>query len=84
MRIRADCQAGAIQRCPVVYYGLFKTNLAQVRDDPRLQDYLRRIHALPGIAETVNFDPIKAGCYSIRALNPNGIVPRGPRPDWLD
>jgi putative glutathione S-transferase len=32
----------------------------------------------------VNIDHIKRGYYSIKALNPNGIVPLGPRLDWLD
>jgi putative glutathione S-transferase len=34
--------------------------------------------AKPEICETVNIDHIKQGYYSIRALNPNGIVPLGP------
>ena len=41
---------------------------------------MRRVYALPGIAETVDVDHIKRGYYSIRALNPSGIVPLGPRP----
>lgn len=45
---------------------------------PRLQAYMHRILALDGIAETVNIDHIKAGYYSIKVLNPNGIVPAGP------
>jgi len=32
----------------------------------------------PGIAETVSFDHIKRGYYSVTALNPSGIVPLGP------
>jgi putative glutathione S-transferase len=37
-----------------------------------------RIYNLPGIAETVSIDHIKRGYYSIKSLNPNGIVPLGP------
>jgi putative glutathione S-transferase len=33
---------------------------------------------LPGIRGTVNVDHIKRGYYSIKTLNPNGIVPVGP------
>jgi glutathionyl-hydroquinone reductase len=33
---------------------------------------------LPGVRETVNLTHIKAGYYSIKALNPSGIVPAGP------
>ena len=34
--------------------------------------------AVPGVAETVSIEHIKAGYYSIKTLNPNGIVPKGP------
>ena len=35
------------------------------------------VMALPGIRATVNIDHIKRGYYSIKSLNPNGIVPVG-------
>lgn len=69
-------------RFDLAYHGLFKTNLRQVRNYPNIRQYIRRIHGLPGIAETVNPDHIKAGYYSIRALNPTGIIPAGPAVDW--
>jgi len=66
-------------RFDIAYYGLFKTNLAQVRDYPNIFAYMKKIYAIPGIAETVNFEHIKQGYYSMKALNPTGIVPKGPR-----
>lgn len=60
------------------YYGLFKCNLRQLREYPYLNRYTLRVLNLPGIRETVSLDHIKQGYYSIRALNPNGIVPMGP------
>lgn len=60
------------------YHGLFKCNCRQLREYPALDAYLQRLLALPGVKETVNLDHIKAGYYSIKALNPNGIVPLGP------
>jgi glutathionyl-hydroquinone reductase len=33
---------------------------------------------VPGVRETVSMVHIKRGYYSIKALNPNGIVPLGP------
>ena len=65
-------------RFDTAYYGLFKTNLAQIRDYPNVLAYMQRIYALPGIADTVNFDHIKQGYYSIKMLNPLGIIPQGP------
>jgi len=65
-------------RFDVAYYGLFKCNLRRIADYPALSAYLRRMLEIPGVRETVNIDHIKRGYYSIKALNPNGIVPLGP------
>lgn len=65
-------------RFDAAYHGLFKTNLRRIADYPRLQAYMERVLRLPGVAGTVNLDHIKAGYYSIKALNPLGIVPAGP------
>ena len=69
-------------RFDLAYHGLFKTNLRRARDYRNISAYIRRIHGLPGIAETVSPEHIKAGYYSIRALNPSGIVPVGPADPW--
>ncbi len=65
-------------RFDAAYHGLFKTNLRRIADYPRLQAYMERVLCLPGVAETVDIGHIKAGYYSIKALNPPGIVPAGP------
>ncbi|WP_428633380.1 glutathione S-transferase family protein [Sedimenticola sp.] len=65
-------------RFDLAYHGLFKTNLRQLRDYRNITAYIKRIHELPGIADTVSPEHIKTGYYSIRALNPSGIVPVGP------
>ena len=65
-------------RFDAAYHGLFKTNLRRIADYPRLSAYMTRVLRLPGVRETVNLDHIKAGYYSIKALNPSGIVPVGP------
>lgn len=71
-------------RFDAAYHGLFKCNLRQLADYPHLTAYTARVYRLPGIAETVSIDHIKRGYYSIKALNPKGIVPLGPRLDLLD
>lgn len=65
-------------RFDVAYYGLFKTNLRRIEDYPHLQAYTKRMYSEPSIVNTVNFDHIKSGYYSIKKLNPTGIVPKGP------
>lgn len=65
-------------RFDAAYHGLFKCNRNTLRAMPGLHAYMKRILALEGIANTVRLDHIKAGYYSIKALNPSGIVPAGP------
>ncbi len=65
-------------RFDAAYHGLFKTNTRRIAEYPRLSSYMARVLRLPGVRETVNLDHIKAGYYSIKALNPTGIVPIGP------
>lgn len=60
------------------YHGLFKCNLRRIADYPGLSAYTARVLAIPGVRETVNIDHIKRGYYSIKALNPAGVVPVGP------
>ncbi|WP_339783700.1 glutathione S-transferase C-terminal domain-containing protein [uncultured Marinobacter sp.] len=65
-------------RFDAAYHGLFKCNRNTPWAMPYLHAYTLRILALEGIASTVNIDHIKAGYYSIKALNPTGIVQAGP------
>ena len=65
-------------RFDAAYHGLFKCNLRRIADYSWLSAYVERVLGLPGIGETVNMDHIKQGYYSIKALNPSGIVPSGP------
>lgn len=69
-------------RFDLAYFGLFKINLRQVREYPNLRAYLQRIYQLDGIDETVNAEHIKAGYYSVEAINPTGIIPIGPETLW--
>ena len=65
-------------RFDAAYHGLFKCNLRRLIDYPNLTAYLHRVLAIPGVAGTVSIDHIKRGYYSIKTLNPTGIVPLGP------
>lgn len=65
-------------RFDAAYHGIFKCNRNMIKDMPKLHAYMHRIYQLEGIANTVNISHIKAGYYSIKALNPTGIVPVGP------
>ncbi len=65
-------------RFDAAYHGLFKCNLRRLVDYAALSRYVETMLAIPGVRGTVNIDHIKHGYYSIKALNPNGIVPVGP------
>ena len=65
-------------RFDVAYHGLFKCNLRRIADYASLSGYVARMLTVPGIRETVDIDHIKRGYYSVKALNPTGIVPLGP------
>ncbi|MGH1464671.1 MAG: glutathione S-transferase family protein [Cognatishimia sp.] len=70
-------------RFDVAYVGAFKCNIRRLVDYPNLWSYARRFYALPGVADTVDFDIIKRGYFSQSELrNPLGIVPAGPKVDW--
>ncbi|MBB3952868.1 glutathione S-transferase family protein [Aureimonas jatrophae] len=69
-------------RFDAAYHGLFKCNVRRIADYPSLSRYLTSFLGLPGVRETVSLDHIKRGYYSVKALNPTGIVPIGPELPW--
>jgi glutathionyl-hydroquinone reductase len=70
-------------RFDAVYYSHFKCNLRRLVDYPRLWRWTRRVHALPGVAKTVDLKQIKLHYYrSMKHINPTQIVPKGPLLDF--
>lgn len=70
-------------RFDAVYHGHFKCNLKQLIDYPNISGYVRELYQMPGIADTVRMDHIKAHYYTSHpTINPNGIVPLGPDQDF--
>ena len=70
-------------RFDAVYVGHFKCNLRRIADYPHLSNYVRELYQYPGIAGTVDIPRIKRHYYySHRAINPTGIVPKGPVLDF--
>jgi len=65
-------------RFDAAYYCNFKCNRQHIYEYHNLSNYLRELYQWPGIAEITDIDGIKRGYYSIRAVNPAGIVPLGP------
>lgn len=70
-------------RFDLVYHTHFKCNLRRLIDYPRLWSFTRRLYQHPGVRGTVDIDHIKRHYFqSHRAINPTGIVPRGPIVDF--
>ena len=67
-------------RFDAVYYPLYKCNRQRIVDYAHLWDYTRDLYQLPGVAETVKLDKIKAGYYGMIARG--GIIPKGPSLDF--
>lgn len=65
-------------RFDAAYVGLFKTNRHRIAEFFNLSAFTKRILEIPRVFETVRIDHIKAGYYSVKALNPSGIIPTGP------
>lgn len=76
----ADIRAfTTLVRFDPVYHGHFKCNWRRLIDYPRLSALADRIAALPGVADTIDFDHIKTHYYrSHPDINPTRIVPIGP------
>ena len=62
-----------------VYHGHFKLNRQKLSEFSAISDYVNRLSATPGIADTINQSHIKQHYYGSHAgINPTGIVPLGP------
>ena len=69
-------------RFDVAYFSLFKCNKKRIADYPNLSNYMRELYSVPGIAATVKPRQYVAGYWSIRRLNPTGIIPKGTPVDY--
>ncbi|XXQ34287.1 GST C-terminal domain-containing protein [Plasmodiophora brassicae] len=72
-------------RFELVYYSLFKCNLRPLSFFPKLTDFVKDVYQMEGVADTVDFDIIKAHYYtSFASINPSRIVAAGPDMTWLE
>ena len=69
-------------RFDVAYFSLFKCNRNRIADFPNLQNYMRELYQVPGIAETVKARYYVINYYSIARVNPTGIIPKGTPVDY--
>jgi putative glutathione S-transferase len=64
-------------RFDVAYVSLFKCNRQRIADYPNLLNYMRELYRVPGVAGTTFPRHYVINYWSIRKLNPTGIIPKG-------
>lgn len=66
-------------RFDAVYHNHFRCNRNKITEMPALWAYARRVFQMPSFGDTVDFDHIKRHYYGTHAaINPTGIIPKGP------
>jgi glutathionyl-hydroquinone reductase len=70
-------------RFDVAYFSLFKCNRQRIADYPNLLNYMRELYQVPGIAATVKPRHYVINYWSIRKVNPTGIIPKGTPVDYV-
>ena len=71
-----------LARFDVAYFSLFKCNRQRIADYPNLLNYMRELYAVPGVAATVKPRYYVVNYYSIKRVNPTGIIPKGTPVDF--
>jgi glutathionyl-hydroquinone reductase len=64
-------------RFDVAYFSLFRCNRQRIADYPNLGRYLAELYRMPGIAATVKPRYYVIGYWSVKKVNPSGIIPKG-------
>jgi len=69
-------------RFDVAYFSLFKCNKRRIADYPNLSGYMRDLYRVPGVAATVKPRYYVINYWSIKRVNPTGIIPKGTPVDY--
>ncbi|HZE61144.1 MAG TPA: glutathione S-transferase C-terminal domain-containing protein [Burkholderiales bacterium] len=71
-------------RFDVAYFSIFRCNRQRIADFPNLSRYLRDLYGVPGIAATVKPRYYVVGYWSVKKVNPSGIIPKGTPAPYLE
>lgn len=64
-------------RFDVAYFSIFRCNKKRIADYPKLNSYMLDLYRYPGISSTVFPRHYVINYWTIKKLNPTGIVPKG-------
>ena len=70
-------------RFDVAYFSVFRCNRQRIADFPNLSRYLRELCDVPGVAATVKPRYYVIGYWSVKKVNPSGIIPKGTPAPYL-
>jgi len=71
-------------RFDVAYFSIFKCNKKRIADYPNLLNYMRDLYQVPGVAATVKPRYYVINYWSIKRVNPTGIIPKGTPVDFSE
>jgi putative glutathione S-transferase len=66
------------------YFSVFRCNKKRIADYPNLSRYLGELYRVPGVAATVKPRQYVVGYWSIKKVNPSGIIPKGTHAPYLE
>jgi len=73
-----------LARFDVAYFSIFRCNRQRIADFPNLSRYLRELYRVPGVAATVKPRYYVIGYWSVKKVNPSGIIPKGAPAPYLE
>ena len=70
-------------RFDVAYFSVFRCNRQRIADFPNLSRYTEELYRFPGVAATVKPRYYVIGYWSVKKVNPSGIIPKGTPAPYL-
>lgn len=66
------------------YFSIFRCNRQRIADFPNLSRYTSELYRFPGVAATVKPRYYVIGYWSVKKVNPSGIIPKGAPAPYLE
>jgi putative glutathione S-transferase len=66
------------------YFSVFRCNRQRIADFPNLSRYTNELYRFPGVAATVKPRYYVIGYWSVKKVNPGGIIPKGTPAPYLE
>lgn len=66
------------------YFSVFRCNRQRIADFPNLSRYTGELYRFPGVAATVKPRYYVIGYWSVKKVNPSGIIPKGTPAPYLE